>query len=157
MEGPVVALRIREVTSCAEHRQTTIVLEDPSGRLTLTFNADAGEAGRLIQEIRQGSRTCHPIYDFIGGLLGALEASPTRVVLEDLHGRGVGGLVYVNLAGAEIEVPCYPPDALALALRANLPVHARPEALDHTEPTAQSDEASGQVAKWIDRLKPTDF
>jgi bifunctional DNase/RNase len=66
----------------------------------------------------------------------------------------------VNRAGNEIEVPCYPPDALALAIRANLPVHARPEALDRAgsgAPRAPSDEASGEVAEWLGRLKPTDF
>ena len=149
-------MRIRELSACRDHRRAIIVLEDISRRVTLTFYADPDEARRLAQELQRGRRTCHPVYDFVGGLFRAFEATPSRVVLDDVNGEGIGGTVYVRVDAAEIGVPCYPPDALALALRTNVPIFASAGALDHGEPTPPS-EAGDAVGGWLERLRPEDF
>ena len=56
--------------------------------------------------------------------------------LEDVQGEGISGIVYVGAGGSELPVPCYPPDAIALALRAGIPIYATPDALGYAEVTA---------------------
>jgi len=90
--------------SAGDHR-----LEDVGRRLALTFYADPDEARRLGRELDRGRKTCHPVYDFIGGLLQTLGATPSRVVLDDVDGEGIGGTVFVRVAAGEIGVPCYAP------------------------------------------------
>lgn len=119
-------------------RGTTIVLEDVGGQMTLTFYADREEAGRLMREIGPRGCACHPIYDFVHALLLAVDAEVTRVVLEEAKGQGIGGRVYVRSGDSELAVPCCPPDALALALRAQVPIYATPDALAHGEHVAPS-------------------
>lgn len=153
-------MRIRHMTSCPSHKRSIIVLEDISGRLTLTFYADPGEVRRLGQELTRGRCACHPVYDFIQGLLTAFEATPTRVVLDDVEGEGIGGLVYLRRAGCELRVPCYPPDALALALRTDVPIYATTAALDHAEslsPSPSTPNPGGNVRQWLEQVKPEDF
>jgi bifunctional DNase/RNase len=96
------------------------------------------------------------VYDFIGGLLQTLGATPSRVVLDDVNGEGSGGTVFVHVAAGEIGVPCYAPDAIGLALRANVPIFASPGALDHGKP-ARGPDAAGDVVGWLERLRPEDF
>ena len=157
-------MRIREITSCRNHARTTIVLEDPGQELMLTFYADVEEARRLTREIARSGCACHPIYDFVQSFLLAFDADVTRVVLEDVKGQGIGSRVYVRSGGDELGVPCYPPDALALALRAKVPIYATADALTHAQRVAPSVDAGGGVAdtrrevtRLLERVRPTDF
>lgn len=68
-------MRIRDVTSCPQHRRAIIALEDVS----LTFYADPDDVRRLARELAGGPRVCHPVFDFIQSLLQAFHATPTRV------------------------------------------------------------------------------
>lgn len=151
-------MRIREINACPKHPRTTIVLEDLDCQTTLTFYADRDEARRLTQEIARRGCACHPIYDFVRALFLALDGDLTRVVLEDAGGRGIGGRVYVRSGESELGVPCYAPDALALALRANVPVYATADALARSERVmpGKRDEPP-DVAQWLAHVRPGDF
>jgi bifunctional DNase/RNase len=165
----VIIMQIREVANCTSHRRTRIVMEDASGEWTLTFFADFQESQRLVREIQRGRNACNPVGDFIVGLLRALQAPPLRVVLDDVEGAGIGGHVYVGQGGLELEVQCYPPDALALALRTQVPIYATSKALDHAvastpgggEPAARPEPVvrrdGGDIARWLERVRPGDF
>lgn len=52
-------------------------------------------------------------------------------------------------------MPCYPPDAIALALRAGIPIYATPDALGHAEPSPTP--PPGVVSEWLERVRPADF
>ena len=69
----------------------------------------------------------------------------TVIVLEDV--------VVIRHAETDIAITCYPPDAVAIALREGLSIYATPAALDHAEPIARPDE----VARWLDGIRPGDF
>jgi bifunctional DNase/RNase len=153
-------MRIREITSCPQHKRTIIMLEDVHQCLRLTFYADPDEACRLTQELEQGPYVCHPVYDFMRRLLEALQATATRVVLDIVQGAGLDGFVYVQQAESERGVPCYASDALALALRANLPIYATAEALAYAErlsPSLNTFDADGEVRQWLAQVRPEDF
>ena len=153
-------MRIREIASCSQHRRTIIMLEDVHQCLRLTFYADPDEACRLTQELERGQHVCHPVYDFMRRLLDALQATATRVVLDVVQGEGLDGLVYVQQAESERGVPCYASDALALALRANLPIYATAEALAYAErlsPSPNAFDEGGEVRQWLAQVRPEDF
>lgn len=97
-------MRFREMTLCRAHRRAIVVLEDAEGRVTLTFYADPQEASRLARLIQRGPQACHPVFDFVRGLLGAFEAGVTRVVIDDVPGEGIGSVLHVQWAGAELAV-----------------------------------------------------
>jgi hypothetical protein len=74
---------------CAKHQSSIVVLEDVTRSVALVFAADPAEIGRLVRELKRGPAACHPLFDFIRCLLNAFEASPGRVVLEDVRGQGI--------------------------------------------------------------------
>lgn len=123
-------MRIREINACPKHPRTTIVLEALDRQATLALYADRDEARRDL----------------------------TRVVLEDAGGRGIGSRVYVPSGAGELGVPCYPPDALALALRANVPVYATADALAQSKRVMPGDrDEPPDVAQWLAHVRPEDF
>ncbi|MFI5078911.1 MAG: bifunctional nuclease domain-containing protein [Vicinamibacteria bacterium] len=147
-------IHLRDVRLCPAHHSAIVRMDDVSGALTMTFAADSHEAVRLGRVVRHGPQACHPIFDFVRALLCSLEAGVTRVVLEDVQGEGISGVVYVGTGAAEVPVPCYPPDAIALALRAGIPIYATHDALAHAEPSPPPADA---VSEWLERVRPADF
>jgi bifunctional DNase/RNase len=148
--------RIWEIVECPTHPNTIIVLEDVGQQRILTFSADRGEARRLTRMVVQRDCACHPIYDFVHALRQAFEAQVTRVGLEDAKGQGIGGRICVRWGQNELAAPCYPPDPLALALRAQVPIYAPPDAIAHG---ARAPLAPGPVDGPADvaRVRPEDF
>ena len=154
-------IRVLDVGSTSDNRRSVIVLEDLDQRLRLVFSADAGEAHRLAKELGHGRCPCNPVYDFIQSLLDTCGATIGRVVLDDAPGKGLEALVDVNLDGiaAPITLPCFAPDALALALRARVPIYATARVLEHaTPPTPRRViPTAADVRRWVGRLRPDDF
>jgi hypothetical protein len=74
----MTVMQIREVTSCAVHGRTIIVLEDVSERFRLTFYADLGEAQRLARVIERAPCVGQPVYDFIQSRATPPMPSPWR-------------------------------------------------------------------------------
>jgi bifunctional DNase/RNase len=156
----MVLMQIRELNFCAHHKRGLIVLEDAQQRLTLAFNVHPDEVPRLSQIIKGVKHVIHPLYDFIESLLDAFLISPTDIVLDDVPRRGLMAFVYVERAGTRLSVPCYAPDALALAVQMKTPIYATERALVHAEPRSSSPglgDAEDDVQAWLARVKPTDF
>jgi bifunctional DNase/RNase len=156
----MVLMQIREINFCSHHRRGLIVLEDTQQRLTLAFNVHPDEVPRLSRIIKGSKHVIHPLYDFIQSLLDAFLVAPTDVVLDDVQQRGLMAFVYVERAGTRLSVPCYAPDALALAVQMKTPIYATDRALVHAEPLSTSPgllDAEEDVRAWLARIKPTDF
>jgi bifunctional DNase/RNase len=149
----VTLMQVRELRLCPTHRTAVVRLDDAQRALTMTFSAELREASRLARVLDRGPQVCHPVFDFVRSLLDSFEAGLLRIVLDDVQGEGIAGLVYVGWGGAELSVPCYPPDAIALALRAGVPIYATAAALSHAEPAPLPDTIDG----WLERVRPDDF
>jgi bifunctional DNase/RNase len=156
----MIVMQLREVTCCDVHGRAIIMLEDVNERLRLTFYADLAEAQRLAHVIGRGPGAGQPVYDFMQSLLAAFQTTATRVVLDEVQGERIGSFIYFRRAESDIVVPCYAPDALALALRANLPIYATAAALAHAERLSSSPstpDARGEMTQWLEQVKPEDF
>jgi bifunctional DNase/RNase len=156
----MIVMQLREVTACAIHGRAIIRLEDVHERLRLTFYADLEEAQRLAHVIERGPYATQPVYDFMQSLLAACQITATRVVLDEVQGERIGSYISCQRATSEVVVPCYAPDALALALRANLPIYATAAALAHAEHLSCSPsplDARGEMTQWLAQVKPEDF
>ena len=153
-------MHIRELLTCSEHNRAIVVLEDAERRYRLAFDVSPHEAHRLAYELGRARCAGTPVYDFIQALLDAVHASMTHLVLDDLGGTGVSGFIYCRRAESDVGVPCYVPDALALALRMKRPIYATAEALVHAEPLPPSASAHGEqsdVKQWLEQVRPEDF
>lgn len=154
-------MRVRNLGASRDSRRTVIVLEDFEQQFRLAFSTDAHEAHRLAKELDRRPCGCNPAYDFIEALLGVSLATISRVVLDDAPGKGLEARVDLDLgpAGGPFTLPCFPPDALALALRAKAPIFATAQALAHAESQARHHALPVEraVRRWLNVLAPHDF
>jgi bifunctional DNase/RNase len=152
-------MKIREVIYCAHHKRGIIVLESVARRLPLLFYADVDEAQRLAKMIKSGNPPSHPLYEFIHSLLSAFQATARYVVLDEVAGEGILGFIYVQGTERRHRIPCYAPNALAMALQAKIPIYATTRTLAHAEPTSPSPDAVDEedVQYWLAQVKPKDF
>ena len=110
-------MRVRALLSSSDNERAVVVLEDVARRLQFAFSADLHEARRLGRALDGAECTCNPIYDFIESSLSALQAAMTGVVLDDAGASGIRAVIWLERADMRLTIPCYPPDALGLALR----------------------------------------
>lgn len=154
-------MRIRGLFSSPENDRAVIVLEDAELRRRLTFGADLHETHRLGRALGSGQCACNPIYDFVDSLLAAFQATITHVVLDDAGDLGIGAVVGLEHAGMPLTIRCYPPDALAVAVRAKVPIYATARALAQARSLATADEAPPpnptDAKEWLERVNPRDF
>jgi bifunctional DNase/RNase len=153
-------MHIRDLLACSEHNRAIVVLEDAERRCRLAFYVSRHEAHRLAHELGRARCAGTPVYDFIQALMDAVHAPMTHVVLDDTEGKGVSGFIYCRRAESDVGVPCYVPDALALALRMQRPIYATVAALVHAEllpPSASAHGEPSDVQQWLAQVRPEDF
>ena len=105
-------------------------LDDAQRRLTMTFSAEASEAARLARVMRarpadlpRGLRLRR------GALLAPSRPASPASCWTTCRARGSPGWSTWAGAAASCRCRCYPPDAIALALRAGVPIYATAAAL----------------------------
>ncbi len=154
-------MRIRALVPSPDEERAVVVLEDVEQRFQFAFSADLHEAHRLGRAVGSAQCTCNPIYDFIEALMSTLQAAMTRVVLDDAGALGIRAVVWLQCGEARLPIPCYPPDALGLALRAKVPIYATAEALAYARPLTSAGDVPrpgpAEVSRWLQRVSPDDF
>ncbi|CAN5457992.1 bifunctional nuclease family protein [soil metagenome] len=143
------------------HNQPIVLLKETTGERFLPIWIGAVEATSIAFAL-QGVETARPMtHDLMKDLLDALTVSVTRVVVTELR----DGTFYAEIlmAGPEGEttVSSRPSDAIALAVRAGVPVFAEEGVLDEAGILIDdSDESETEVEKFkefLDNVTPEDF
>jgi hypothetical protein len=155
-------MQIHEFTFCPQHKRGLIVLEDTAQRLTLAFEVHPDEVPRLAHMLTAAQETFHPLHGFLQSLFEAFLITPTDVILDDVPGKNLQAFINVQRAGTMLGIPGYAPDALALARRMKIPIHATERALVHAFPHVSSagrgeKEDDKDVQAWLARVQPRDF
>jgi bifunctional DNase/RNase len=155
----MILMQVREIIYCPHHKQGIVVLESVREHLPLVFYAEVKEAQHLAKTLKSGHPPAHPLYEFIRRLLRSFQAATSFVVLDEVTGQGVQGFVYVQGRKTRHSIPCYAPNALALALQAKIPIYATTRTLAHAEPAAPSPKTADEehMRQWLAQVKPEDF
>lgn len=161
MTCPMTPMRVRKIGCTSDKRRAIVVLEDVEQRVWVAFTTDPHEAHRLAREMGRAPCTCNPVYDFIQLLLDGIQATVSRIVLDDAGTRGIGATVDLWLTRRQegLTVQCYPPDALALALRTKAPIYATPQVLARAQRLSDRPvlPPAEDFLDWLEQVNPDDF
>ena len=150
----MIRMHVIDLCSCPPSESPMVLLEDERSARWLAFHLPMNEANRLARVL--GRAHGHvPIFDLAEGLAGRLEASLVRA---EIHGdeRGVRAILVYRRAEANLEFDCHPGDALALAIRAAVPIVAAETALAHACPV-NAELRKHAVRRWLAAVSPADF
>jgi len=148
-------MRVVDLCTCRQTSRPMILLEDVGRSRWLSFYLPMNEANRLARVLGKTCCAGVPILDLIGEIA---EAGGLELVRAEIDGdsQGVVASLVLRRVGRDLTMACHPADALALALRAKVPILASEAALAHACP-ADHELRAYAVRRWLDRLRPADF
>ena len=113
--------------------QPVVVLQGKRDRRNLVMTIGHFEANGIAFPL-QGVTPPRPMtHDLMLNLLGDLKASLQRVVITDLKDDVYYALLYLDVNGGTRKVDSRPSDAIALALRAKVPILVEDRVFDKAE------------------------
>jgi bifunctional DNase/RNase len=117
-------------------RQPMVVLQGKRDRRNLVMAIGPFEATGIALAL-QGVTPPRPMtHDLIMTLLGDLKASLQRIVITDLRDDVYYALLFLDVNGTVLRVDSRPSDAIALALRAKVPILVEDRVFEKAERTA---------------------
>jgi uncharacterized protein len=116
-EVEVVAVMMDQNT-----QQPTVLLQGKRDKRSVALAIGLAEATGIAVPL-QGVTPPRPLtHDLFLTLFGRLKVTLTRVVITDLRDDIYYAIVYLNAGGPELQLDARPSDAIALAIRAKVPV-----------------------------------
>jgi len=116
-EVEVVAVMVDQST-----QQPTVLLQGKRDKRSVALAIGLAEATGIAVPL-QGVTPPRPLtHDLFLTLFGRLKVTLTRVVITDLRDDIFYAIVYLNTGGPELQLDARPSDAIALAIRAKVPV-----------------------------------
>lgn len=116
-EVEVVAVMMDQNT-----QQPTVLLQGKRDKRSVALAIGLAEATGIAVPL-QGVTPPRPLtHDLFLTLFGRLKVTLTRVVITDLRDDIYYAMVYLNAGGPEMQLDARPSDAIALAIRAKVPV-----------------------------------
>jgi bifunctional DNase/RNase len=141
-------MQVKGFLSCPQHGQ--VVLEDPDGMVQLNIRMRPMMAHWLAHELKECQCPAVSVYRLLQELLTKL-GGILRVSCIDASedNTPLGLLVICRANGEEIRQPCHPADAIALAVRAQVPLYATSRALKMG--------SWKNIQPWLAMVRPQDF
>jgi uncharacterized protein len=131
-EVEVVAVMVDQST-----QQPTVLLQGKRDKRSVALAIGLAEATGIAVPL-QGVTPPRPLtHDLFLTLFGRLKVTLTRVVITDLRDDIFYAIVYLNTGGPEMQLDARPSDAIALAIRAKVPVLVEERVFDKAGAGAQ--------------------
>ncbi len=109
--------------------QTAVLLRGKGGKRELTLFVGPFEAQNIAVPLQRLSPPRPLTHDLILSLMAAFHSPLRRVIISDVKEDTYYATLYIEADGKEITVDSRPSDAIALALRAGVPIYANDKAL----------------------------
>jgi bifunctional DNase/RNase len=136
-----------------------IILRDKDGQRVLPIWVGVFEANAIALQIENVSTPRPMTHDLLRNVIQDLQARIVKIVVSDLKENTFFALIYLQRNGDFIVVDARPSDAIALALRAHVPIFVEDVVIDNARSLDVSPEKadSERLQKWLESLDPDDL
>jgi len=136
---------------------------DPPNNYVVVLRAEEGSAAlpiwvgkpeaNAIGLALEGVELPRPMtLDLFKSVLDAIEAKVISIVVTDLKDNTYFAKIHLLYRDAEITIDSRPSDAIALALKMEIPIFVASEVIQK-----QGAEESEELERWLENLRPEDF
>jgi uncharacterized protein len=154
IELSLVGVRVELPTN-----QPIVLLKEADGHRYLPIWVGAVEATAIAFAL-QGIQTPRPMtHDLLRDILNETDITVDRVLINELVDQTFFAVIRLHTAGDTKEVSSRPSDAIALAVRVNVPIFADEEVLDQAGIELRDEEESEveKFREFLDQVTPEDF
>ena len=127
-------MEVLGVASDQETGQPTVLLRGKQGKQELTLFIGPFEAQGIAVPLQQIKPPRPLTHDLALSFLSTFHSRLRRVIISDLKDNTYYATLYLEVDGKELTLDSRPSDAIALALRAGVPIYANDKALGRTRP-----------------------
>jgi uncharacterized protein len=154
IELSLVGVRVELPTN-----QPIVLLKEADGHRYLPIWVGAVEATAIAFAL-QGIQTPRPMtHDLLRDILNETDVTVDRVLINELVDQTFFALIRLHTAGDTKEVSSRPSDAIALAVRVNVPIFADEDVLEQAGIELRDEEESEveKFREFLDQVTPEDF
>lgn len=136
-----------------------VILKDTNGNRVLPIWIGVFEANAIALEMEKVATPRPMTHDLFKNFFEMTGSRMMRVVVDNLKENTFYATIYFDVRGEEITLDSRPSDAIALALRAGIPIFVTQEVMSQ----AQSFEVEEDLGdredwkQWLEKIKPEDF
>ena len=157
----MLEMKVRGLTLDPLSNMALVILRDLEGSRALPIWVGIPEANAIALEIEQVPTPRPMTHDLIKNILEGINASVTRVVVNDVRDSTFYATISLSLQGKEFHIDSRPSDAIAVALRVRAPIYVTLDVIERAgsiDVDAQNvSEDPERLKEWLDNLKPEDF
>jgi uncharacterized protein len=157
----MLEMKVRGLTLDPLTNMALVILRDLEGQKALPIWVGIPEANAIALEIEEVDTPRPMTHDLIKNILDGMNATVTRIVVNDLKDSTFFATIFLSLQGKEVRIDSRPSDAIAVALRVKAPIFVT---LDVIERAGSIDtkgqnvtEDPDQLKEWLENIKPEDF
>ena len=139
--------------------QPIVLLKEQEGERYLPIWIGAMEATAIAFAL-QGIVTQRPMtHDLLKNVLEEIEVHVERIVITELREGTFYAVIQLSRNGTRYEVSSRPSDAIALAVRVNVPIFANEEVLTEASIVIRDDEEQEveKFREFLEQVNPEDF
>ncbi|HEY7712851.1 MAG TPA: bifunctional nuclease family protein [Candidatus Entotheonella sp.] len=157
----MLEMKVRGLTLDPLTNMALVILRDLEGNKALPIWVGIPEANAIALELEQVPTPRPLTHDLVKNILDGVNATVTRIVVNDLKDSTFYATIFLSLRGEEIRIDSRPSDAIAVALRVKAPIFVtldvieRAGSIDVSEQSGTEDPE--QVKDWLENIKPEDF
>ena len=126
----MIEMTIDSIRVSLMNYQRVVILKEKSAERYLPIWIGPAEADAIAVKL-QGVNVPRPLtHDLLHSVIDTLGATLDSIVVSDLKNDTFFAKVILNVDGGQVEIDCRPSDALALAVRIDVPVYTEDTVLD---------------------------
>lgn len=155
----MLQMQVHDVNVDVTTNQPVIILKDVGSRRFLPIWIGQFEATAILMEIR-GVKPTRPLtHDLLKAIIGTLEATVSHIVINDLRDGTFYAQIHLSTDSTSLEIDARPSDAIALAVRVDVPIFADEMVVEKASvltEEGESDEVE-QFKEFLETVEPEDF
>lgn len=126
----MVELTIESIRVSLMNYQRVVVLKEKDSDRFLPIWIGPAEADSIAVQLQEVSVVRPLTHDLLKSIIGSLNARVESVVVNDLSNDTFYARIVLETGGKQVEIDSRPSDAIALAVRVNVPIYAEEAVLE---------------------------
>lgn len=157
----MIEMRVMGIALDTRTGSPIVVLHDKDNRRALPIWIGSAEASAIIRKIENLAVARPMTHDLVIDIIKKTGYTLDRIEIHDVEKETYfANLVLKNEKEEEIEIDSRPSDAIAVAIRLDVPIFVAPKVLSSgaiSTDSAKDEEESQEFKNFIQSVKPSDF
>ncbi|MCQ2738917.1 MAG: bifunctional nuclease family protein [bacterium] len=156
----MIEMKVMGIALDVRTNSPIVVLHDLENRKALPIWIGSAEASAIIRCIEGLSVTRPMTHDLLNNVIKQTGYKVEKIEINDVEKETYYSTIYISKGDEVIEIDSRPSDAIAIAMRAEVPIYVTSNVLMNgsvSTDAAKDEEEAQEFKDFIQNIKPSDF